>query len=74
MLSCRPTIEKVTIETRMTTTRNSVPQRGWAVGYFRTSLDRQRVAGLEGVDRHVLRAVVLERPPCTSEVRPIRIR
>ena len=23
----------------------------------------QRVAGLEGVDRHVLRAVVLERPP-----------
>ena len=25
------------IESRMTTTRNSVPQRWWAVGYLRTS-------------------------------------
>ncbi len=24
------------IESRITTTRNSVPQRGWAVGYLRT--------------------------------------
>ena len=33
----RPTSEKAMIERRMTTTRNSVPQRGWAVGYLRTS-------------------------------------
>ena len=41
-------------------TRNSVPQRWWAVGYLRTSSTVERVAGLEGVDRHVLGAVVLE--------------
>ena len=44
-------------------TRNSVPQRWWAVGYLRTVVDGQRVAGLEGVDRHVLGAVVLEDAP-----------
>ena len=37
-----------------------MPQRGWAVGYLRTSSGDERVVGLERVDRHVLRAVVLE--------------
>ena len=58
--ACRPTSENAKIDSRMTTTRNSVPQRWWAVGYLRTALDGQRVAGLERVDRHVLGAVVLE--------------
>ena len=34
---CRPTSEKAMIDSRMTITRNSVPQRWWAVGYLRTS-------------------------------------
>ena len=34
---CRPTSENAMIDSRMTTTRNSVPQRWWAVGYLRTS-------------------------------------
>ena len=50
------------IERAMTTTRNSVPQRGWAVGYLRIAVDDERIAVLEGVDRHVLGAVVLEDP------------
>ena len=33
----RPTSEKAMIDSRMTITRNSVPQRWWAVGYLRTS-------------------------------------
>ena len=37
-----------------------MPQRWWAVGYLRTSLTVERIAGLERVDRHVLGAVVLE--------------
>ena len=49
--------------TRMNTTRNSVPQRGWAVGYLRISLEGQRVVVLQRMDRHVLRAVVLEHAP-----------
>ena len=35
---CRPTRLKARIESAITTTRNSVPQRGWAVGYLRTLL------------------------------------
>ena len=50
------------IESAMTTTRNSVPQRGWAVGYLRIAAGDERIAGLEGVDRHVLGAVVHEDP------------
>ena len=57
------------IDRMMTTTRNSVPQRGWAVGYLRISRDDERVAVLEGVDRHVLGAVVLEDAP---DVRGLR--
>ncbi len=33
---CRPTRLKARIESRITTTRNSVPQRWWAVGWVRT--------------------------------------
>ena len=47
----------------MTMTRNSVPQRGCAVGYLRTCSVVERVVVLERVDRHVLGAVVLEDPP-----------
>ena len=45
----------------MKMTRNSVPQRGCAVGYAHGSLDVERVLVLERVDGHVLGAVVLER-------------
>ena len=51
------------IDRAMTTTMNSVPQRGWAVGYLRIAVGSERIARLEGVDRHVLGAVVLEDPP-----------
>ena len=33
---CRPTRLKARIDSMITTTRNSVPQRGCAVGYLRT--------------------------------------
>ena len=59
---CRPTSENAKIDRMITTTRNSVPQRWWAVGYLRTCLDCQRVVRLERMDRHVLGAVVLEDP------------
>ena len=45
------------------TTRNSVPQRGCAVGIAPDGLHRERVLVFEGVDGHVLRAVVLEHAP-----------
>ena len=35
--SCLPTSENVKIDSRIRITRNSVPQRWWAVGYLRTS-------------------------------------
>ena len=41
-IDCRPMSEKQMIEMMMTTTRNSVPQRGCAVGYART---RSAVSG-----------------------------
>ena len=49
--------------TMMKTTRNSVPQRGCAVGYWRTCSIVERVVVLERVDGHVLGAVVLEDAP-----------
>ena len=48
------------IESTMTTTRNSVPQRGGRSGTCGPRSTVERIAGLEGVDRHVLGAVVLE--------------
>ena len=35
--SCLPTSENVKIDSSTRITRNSVPQRWWAVGYLRTS-------------------------------------
>ena len=59
-LDCPARRLKSRMLTRMKTTRNSVPQRGWAVGIAADVLHRQRVVVLEGVDGHVLGAVVLE--------------
>ena len=47
----------------MNTTRNSVPQRGCAVGYLRTFSTVERLLVLQRVDGHVLGAVVLEDAP-----------
>ena len=61
------------IETRMTTTRNSVPQRGWAVGYFRTA---STVSGSPASRAWIVMcsAPWYWKVRRTSEVRPIRIR
>ena len=56
----------------MTTTRNSVPQRGWAVGYLRTA---STVSGSPASRAWIVMcsAPWYWKVRCTSEVRPIRM-
>ena len=57
-----PKKEKRMIEPRTTMSRKLVPHRGCSGGAPHR-FDTQGLSGLEGVDRHVLRAVVLEGAP-----------
>src|SRR5664280_1776611 len=72
-MSWRPTRLKVMIETRMTTTRNSVPHRGCAVGYLRTaSTVSGSPASRAWID--MCSAPWYWNVRRTSEVRPISVR
>ena len=58
--SGRPTNAKTKIAITMTQSKKAVPQRGWIKLNFCTLRGRELRARLEGVDRLVLGAVVLE--------------